>query len=542
MTGAQILAKSLEKEQVELIFGYPGVAICPFYDALLETDIRGILVRSEQNAAHAANGYARVTGKVGCVAVTSGPGATNVITGIATAFADSIPMVILTGQVPKHLIGQDVFQEADITGAAESFVKFSYQVRHAADIPRIVKEAFYIASSGRPGPVLIDLPIDVQTENVSKVKEAEEVNLRTYKPTVQGNMAQIKKVLKELAKAKSPILLVGGGVLRANAVSEVRAFAEKYQIPAVSTMMGIGVFPSEHPLYFGMVGNNGRPWANRAMNKADLLVFVGARFADRAISQPDLITEGKVLVHIDVDPAEIGKTAGPTVPLVGDAKSIFGQLLSLEEEPSVQFTSWIDVLEVYRDGMKKNAPSKESKGISPADFIRVLSDHMEPDAVYVADVGLNQIWSCMNYEVKKGLFMTSGGMGTMGYALPAAFGAKMGDEKRQVVSVMGDGGFQMAMPELATMIQYGVEVKAVVLRNGTLGMVYEYQKHANSARYTMVDISGAPELSRIAEAYGIDYVKVDKGDDYGKLSEEFLKRPGTGLMEVVIDPEEGVKQ
>ncbi len=541
MTGAQLLAKSLEAEGAEAVFGYPGVAICPFYDALLETEIKGVLVRSEQNAAHMANGYARAMGKTGVVAVTSGPGATNVITGIATAFADSIPMIVLTGQVEKHLIGQDVFQEADITGAAESFVKFSYQVRHAADIPRIVKEAFYIASSGRPGPVLIDLPIDVQTENVNKAPKAEEVSLRTYKPTVQGNMAQIRKVLKELSRAKAPILLVGGGVLRSHAEGEVRAFAEKYQIPAVSTMMGIGVFPSEDPLYFGMVGNNGFPWANRAMNKADLLIFVGARFADRAISQPDLITEGKSLVHIDVDPAEIGKTAGPTIPLVGDAKSIFTDLLGLEEEASIQFSDWIEVLEVYRDGMKKSGKPEPGRGISAADFVRRLSGAMQEDAVYVADVGLNQIWSCQNHRIRSGMFMTSGGMGTMGFALPAAIGAKFALPDRQVVSVMGDGGFQMAMCELATARQQGITVKAVVLSNHTLGMVYEYQKFAMAKRYTMVELEDYPKLSGIAGAYGASYLRLEDAEEMDKVIEAFLQEENSALLEVMIDPEEGVR-
>ncbi len=542
MTGAQLLARGLEQEGAEYVFGYPGVAICPFYDALMDTKIKGILVRSEQNAAHAASGYARASGKVGVCAVTSGPGATNVITGIATAFADSIPILILTGQVEKHLIGQDVFQEADITGAAESFVKFSYQVRHAADIPRIVKEAFYIASSGRPGPVLIDLPIDVQTENVAKPKEPEEVNLRTYKPTVQGNTAQIRKVLKELSRCKSPILLVGGGVLRSGAQREVRAFAEKYQIPAVSTMMGIGVFPTADPLYFGMVGNNGRPWANRAMNKADLLIFVGARFADRAISQPDLVTEGKSLIHIDVDPAEIGKTAGPTIPLVGDAKAIFSELLALEEEPSADFSGWIDVLEVYRDGMGKKKKAAAGEDVQAADFIRQLSDKMDEDSVYVADVGLNQIWSCQNYEVRTGMFMTSGGMGTMGYALPAALGVKLALPGRQVVSVMGDGGFQMAMCELATARQQNVVMKSIVLSNRTLGMVYEFQKFALNKRYTMVQLDDYPDFSLLARAYGIGFLRLEKREDTDRILEEFLSSPDSMLLEVVIDEEQGVRQ
>ena len=347
MNGADILVKCLEEEKVEAVFGYPGVAICPFYNSILDSDIRTVLIRTEQNAAHAASGMSRMTGKPGVCAVTSGPGATNVITGIATAFADSIPLVCITGQVSTNLIGCDVFQEADITGAVESFVKYSYLVKDVNDIPRIVKEAFHIANTGRKGPVLIDVPIDVQNATIRNFKYPEEVKLRTYKPTVKGNMAQIKKVLAEFSKAKNPIICAGGGVLLSEAQFEIRKFAEKYNIPVVSTMMGIGVMPTEHPMYFGMVGNNGKPYANKAMNESDLLIMVGARVADRAVNQPDLITKGKVLVHIDVDPAEIGKNVGPHIPIVGDCKSIFEDINGSEFECN-DFKSWIDELNTYK--------------------------------------------------------------------------------------------------------------------------------------------------------------------------------------------------
>lgn len=322
MNGADAIIKCLEAEDVKVVFGYPGVAICPFYNSILQSDIKTVLVRTEQNAAHAASGMARMTGRPGVCAVTSGPGATNVITGIATAFADSIPLICITGQVNSELLGSDVFQEADITGAVESFVKYSYLVKNVQDIPRIFKEAFYIANSGRKGPVLIDIPIDVQNAAISRFAYPEEVNIRTYKPTVKGHIVQIKKVIKALEHARRPIICAGGGVLLSEAENELRTFAETYKIPVVSTMMGIGVMPTEHPLYYGMVGNNGKAYANRAMNESDLLIMVGARVADRAVSQPDLITQNKILVHMDVDPAEIGKNAGPTIPLVGDAKHI----------------------------------------------------------------------------------------------------------------------------------------------------------------------------------------------------------------------------
>ena len=294
MNGADLLVKCLEKEEVDVVFGYPGVAICPFYNSILSSEVKTVLIRTEQNAAHAASGLARVTGKVGVCAVTSGPGATNLITGIATAYADSIPLVCITGQVDSSLLGSDVFQEADITGASESFVKYSYLVKDAEEIPRIMKEAFYIANTGRKGPVLIDVPIDVQNQVVSKFRYPDEIKMRTYKPTVKGNIVQIHKVGKELEKAKCPIICAGGGVFLSDAQEELRTFAEKFNIPVVTTMMGIGVMPTEHPLYYGNVGNNGKAYANRAMNESDLLIMVGARVADRAVSQPDLITKDKI--------------------------------------------------------------------------------------------------------------------------------------------------------------------------------------------------------------------------------------------------------
>jgi len=421
MIGADAIIKCLEEEKVTTVFGYPGVAITPFYNSILDSEIRTVLVRTEQNAAHMASGVARMTGRPGVCAVTSGPGATNVITGIATAFADSIPLICITGQVNSELLGSDVFQEADITGAVESFVKYSYLIKNANDIPRIFKEAFHIANTGRKGPVLIDIPIDIQNAPINKFSYPEEVNLRTYKPTVKGNAVQIKKVIRELEKADRPLICAGGGVLLSEAEGELRAFVEKYHIPVVSTMMGKGVMPTEHPLYFGMVGNNGKPYANRAMNESDLLIMVGARVADRAVNQPDLITRNKVLVHIDVDPAEIGKNAGPTIPLVGDARHIFEDLA--KEECLCDSGEWVKTLKEYRVSMEPKR-NPDPAYVDPAVFIEKLSDRMQEDAVYVADVGQNQIWSCAYAKVKKGKFLTSGGMGTMGYSIPAAMGQR----------------------------------------------------------------------------------------------------------------------
>lgn len=538
MIGADIMIKCLEKEGVDVVFGYPGVAICPFYNSILDSDIRTVLIRTEQNAAHAANGLARVTGKVGVCAVTSGPGATNLITGIATAFADSIPLVCITGQVDSSLLGSDVFQEADITGATESFVKYSYLVRDAEDIPRIFKEAFYIANTGRKGPVLIDIPIDIQNQTVNKFKYPDEVKMRTYKPTVKGNIVQIHKVGKELSKAKRPVIYAGGGVFLADAQKELMAFAEKFGIPVVSTMMGIGALPTKHPLYFGMVGNNGKGYANRAMKESDLLIMVGGRVADRAVNQPDLVLRDKVLVHIDVDPCEIGKNAGPTIPLVGDAKFIFEDIC--REEVECNYNTWLETLNLYRENMEKKI-SPCADYVEPRSFIRMLSEKMAEDGIYVADVGQNQMWSCGHHIVKKGRFLTSGGMGTMGYSLPAALGAKIGCPDRQVIAVCGDGAFQMSMMELATMVQYQVPVKIVVLNNNVLGMVREYQHYSYKDNYSVIDLSGSPDLEKLAEAYGISFLRIKNMEQAEEGIDRFLELEGCVLMECLIDPMELTK-
>ena len=550
MIAADAIVKCLEAEGVEYVFGYPGVAICPFYDSILNTNIKTILVRQEQNAAHEASGYARISGKVGVAVVTSGPGATNLITGIATAFADSIPLVCITGQVDSGLMGSDVFQEVDVSGACESFVKFSYIVRKASDVPRIMKEAFHIASTGRKGPVLIDIPIDVQKAEIRKFAYPETVSIRTYKPTVTGHAVQIKRVIKELQRAKRPIICVGGGVhLSSGAKEEVRRFVEEKDIPVVCTMMGLGVLPTNHFLFYGMVGNNGQAYGNRAMNDADMIIMVGARVADRSFSQPDLITENKVLVHIDVDPAEIGKNAGPTIPLVGDIKHVFEEFN--KAEISVDHSLWIDKLDGYKDDTQNASRRKRhmysstmteeeinALTVNPEIFIKRLSRAMKDDAVYVADVGQNQLWSCANCVIKEnGRFLTSGGMGTMGYSVPAALGAKLAAPDRQVVAVCGDGGFQMTMMELATMKQYKVPVKIVVLRNNVLGLVRQYQHFTYQDRYSVIDLGDSiPDFKLLAEAYGIRYLQIAAVEDMDSGIEDFLSDDEATLLEVIIDP------
>lgn len=540
MNGADVMVKCLEAEGVKDVFGYPGVAIAPFYNSILESDINSILVRTEQSSAHAASGYARAynNDRPGVCAVTSGPGATNLITGIATAFADSIPMICITGQVKTDLLGSDVFQEADITGACESFVKYSYLVKDVEDLPRVFKEAFHVASTGRKGPVLIDVPIDVQQATVRNFKYPDKVEMRTYKPTVKGNGAQMAKVIKELEKAKKPLICAGGGVLLSKGKYELLSFAEKNHIPVVTTMMGISVVPTEHELCFGMVGNNGKAYANKAMSEADLIMVVGARVADRAVNQPELITKGKVMIHIDVDPAEIGKIAGPSIPLVGDAQAIFAELDTKEFESD--YSEWLKTLNEYKvTYARKRNPNPEY--VDPAGFINLLSHKMQKDAIYIADVGQNQIWSCDNVCIREGKFMTTGGMGTMGYSIPAAIGAKKRRPERQVVAVCGDGSFQMSMCELATAKQHNIPTKIVVLTNGYLGMVREYQHFTYQDKYSVVDLSGNPDLEKLSSAYDIPFVRVSKMGEAEAAIDQFLANDESYIMEAIIDPMDLVK-
>lgn len=534
MNGADAIISCLEMEQVDTVFGYPGLAISPFFNSILKTEIKTILVRTEQNAAHSANGMARINGKPGVCVVTSGPGATNVITGIATAFADSIPLVCITGQVESSLIGSDVFQEADITGAVESFVKYSYIIKDVEDIPRVFKEAFYIAQTGRKGPVLIDIPFDIQNNLIKKFSYPETVNLRTYKPTFQGNIIQIKKVAKAISKSKKPIICAGGGVLLSCGGDCLKEFATSKNIPVVSTMMGIGVISTENPLYFGMVGNNGNPYANKAMNESDLLIMVGARVADRAVSQPDLVMENKVLIHIDVDPAEIGKNVGATIPLVGDSKDIFETLN--KQEIHGDFTNWIEYLNEIKNDSCKNKDFKFDS-VNPFTFINRLSLKMQEDAIYVADVGQNQIWSCMNHIVKKGRFLTSGGMGTMGYSIPAAIGAKIAAPDKQVIAVCGDGAFQMSFMELATIKQYNIPIKIIVFTNTTLGMVREYQKNVYKRAFSMIKLDGSPKLDKIAAAYDMKFLRISSMENIDSEIDLFLANEESYLIECIVDPE-----
>ena len=537
MTGAQALIQSLLNEQVEHIFGYAGATICPAVDALKDVDGIGYtLVRTEQNAGHMASGYARISGKVGVCMVTSGPGATNLITGIATAYMDSIPMVAITGQVPSNLLGRDIFQEVDITGAVAPFSKHSYLVKDANDIPRIVKEAFHIASTGRPGPVLIDIPIDIQNQELKHFEYPEQVNIRGYKPSVRGNELQIKRVVDAIARSKQPLICAGGGVLLAGAQKELLELAESCAIPVVKTMMGLSVMPTDHPLNMGMIGAHGNHCANQALAKSDLLIMVGTRAADRAMVDPKDIQRRMATIHIDVDPAEIGKNMQAAVPLVGDVKVILQQILE-RQAPVTDSAAWLEQLKDYRKAeLGRRFPHREGY-VFPGTVLRKLGAQLDEDAIVCADVGQNQIFTCKYLPQKKGRFLTSGGLGTMGYSLPAGIGAKVAAPERQTIVICGDGSFQMSMNELSAIVCAGMDIKIVLFRNNVLGLVNQIQNTAPYHGSFGVSLDGSPDFQTIASAYGIPSMVVNDEDKLDETIAQFLSTKGSCLLICEVHPD-----
>ena len=536
MTGAQILIEGLQREGVERVFGYAGATICPIADALLAAPkLAYTLVRTEQNAGHMASGYARVTGRTGVCIVTSGPGATNLITGIATAYMDSIPMVAITGQVPSVQLGRDIFQEVDITGATLPFTKHNYLVKNAAELPRVIKEAFHIASTGRPGPVVIDIPVDVQDQLVTEVEFPQDIRIRGYNPSVKGNDKQIANVAKAINGAERPVICAGGGVFLSHAEDALREFAEKTRIPVVTTMMGLSLFPTEHPLNMGMIGTHGNVSANKALAKSDRLIMIGTRAADRAIFSPDEIQRRMPIIHIDVDPAEIGKNMLPTVPLVGSAKVILRQLM--DRDLHVDCGAWLEMLqEMRREELNRTYPEKEGY-VFPGRLLRLLGERLREDAAVCVDVGQNQIWSCKHLRLNGARFLTSGGLGTMGYAIPAAIGVKSAQRSRQVVAVCGDGSFQMAMNELAAIVAHKMDVKILLLRNGVLGLVRQSQVQAPYHGPYGVDLDGSPDFSVIAAAYGIPSLHLDSEAQTEETLDRFLAMEGPALLIAEVSPD-----
>lgn len=534
MLVSEAMVQSLLNEGVEVLFGYPGAAICPFYDALKKTPIRHILVRTEQNAGHAAGGYARISGKCGVCIATSGPGATNLISGIASAYMDSVPLVVITGQVDSHLLGRDVFQEVDTTGMVEPFIKHSYLLKNPADTCRVFKEAFYIARSGRPGPVLIDVPVDVQLQETA-FSYPEEVSIRSYKPSSYGHKGQIRRAAEAIRHADRPLLVAGGGVFSSGAQETLEELFWKARIPAVHTMMGIGALPSGYGLRLGMIGIHGGQAANLALSRADLLVLAGTRVGDRAIPSPELLARNKKVIHMDIDPAEIGKNIPADIPVVGDLRLILGQLCEELSGESLAYPDWEREVLYYKDSVR--ALPHEREKLDPRAVLRTLSDRMEPGSILAADVGQNQIWAVGSFNVLEGRFLTSGGMGTMGCAIPAAMGAKIACPEKQVIAVCGDGSFQMSMMELATLRQHRIPVKILVFANQRLGMVAEYQREYESGE-TAVSLDGSPDFVKLAEAYGIPGRRIDREEEIAGALDALLEAEGSFLLEVRVDPEE----
>ena len=545
MTGAQIIVEMLKDEGVTTIFGYPGAANAPIYDVLSKSGIRHILTRHEQGAAHAASGYARVTGKVGVCMATSGPGATNLITGIATAYMDSIPIVAITGQVSTEMIGRDVFQEVDITGATEPFCKHNYLVKNINKLAEIIREAFYIASTGRPGPVLIDIPIDIQTKTVEYIQPGKP-EIRGYKPTYKGHSLQVKRIIESIHQAKRPLICAGGGVITSGASTELIKIAETLNIPVVTTLMGIGAIPANHPLCLGMLGSHGVYAANQAVTKSDLLIIMGARAGDRATGNTDKFAKHAKIVHIDIDPAEIGKNLGTDIPIVGDVKTILKYLIEQmninKEEVDAVRQEWIDTVTQWKN--RKNAEdlyniSTDSPYVNPKYVLKVLSDITNGNAIVTTEVGQNQIWAANHYcTVHPRSFISSGGLGTMGYGLPAAIGAKVGSPDSLVIAIVGDGSFQMSMQELGTMKQWDIDLKIILLNNKHLGMVREVQKLRYGKNYFAVTLDGSPDFVKLADAYGIPAKRITCNTQVKEALNAALEHKGSYLLEFMIDPEE----
>lgn len=526
MKAAQAVVECLKKENITTVFGYPGAAICPVYEALAASDIEHILVRNEQSAGHAASGYARISGRPAVCIATSGPGAANLLTAIATAYMDSIPVIFITGQVCSDLIGRDVFQEADVTGASEPFIKHSFLIKNASRLPEIFKEAFLIAGTGRKGPVLIDIPEDIQEQDIN-FSYPENLSIRSYKPTTKGNKLQLRRCAEAIGASSRPLICAGGGVILSDAKSAVRSLVERTGIPIVTTMMGLGTLPTAHPLNYGMIGRCGSDKANLAMKKCDLLILIGARVGDRAIQSPEFIESTTKIIHIDIDPAEIGKNIRADIPVVGDAKIVAEQLAPLCPE------------NVGKDWLGFSpSPSVSHTGLDPHEIIAEAS-RLSPDgSICVCDVGQHLCWAASSFILKENSrFLTSGGMGTMGYSLPAAEGACLASERKSIITVCGDGAFQMSMAELATIKRHNLPVKIIIMDNSCLGMVREHQLKSGLSPFA-VSLDGSPDYIKLAEAYGIDGETLSQREDLHNAVKRLVDAKGPYILLCKISPDE----
>jgi acetolactate synthase-1/2/3 large subunit len=527
----------LQREGVDILFGYPGGVVLPIYDELYDSSLKHLLVRHEQAAAHAADGYAPASGKVGACLATSGPGACNLVTGIATAYMDSVPMVAITGQVPTSLLGNDAFQESDITGITLPITKHNYLLKDSRDVARVVKEAFYIAGTGRPGPVLIDVPKDVSTGVVDKVEYPETVSLRGYNPTYKGHRRQIDKALELIAAAERPVIYAGGGVICSNASAELVGLATMLSIPVTTTLMGIGCIPGDHPLNLGMLGMHGTEYANFAITESDLLIAIGARFDDRVIGKAEKFAPHAKIIHIDIDPAEIGKNKRVDVPIVGDVKLVLKDMLALIKKNGAK-EAWLKRVKHW----KQHHPLKYGKDdkLHPQFILRQLSELVKGEAVIVSEVGQNQMWTAQWFNFRHPrTWITSGGLGTMGYGFPAAIGAHFARPDLPVFDIAGDGSIQMNIQEMGTVAANKIPVKIAILNNMYLGMVRQWQELFFDRRYSYTELPPV-EFVKIANAYGIDGVKVESVDEVAPALKAALDCDGPFVMDFRIEREENV--
>ncbi len=547
MSGARALVESLRQQGVKVVFGIIGGAIMPTYDALYDSDIRHILSRHEQCAAHAADGYARVTGRPGVCMATSGPGATNLVTGIANAYMDSSPIIALTGQVStrsassSYMIGKDAFQEADIIGITTPITKFNYQVRSAAEIPKAVKTAFYIATTGRPGPVLLDLPKDVQMDT-AEMDFSSMLKIRGYRYVTDPHPLQVKKAAELLLNAEKPVILAGGGVTISGAFQELLELAEFIQAPVATTLMGKGCFPENHPLSLGHIGMHGNPVANKLILEADVLLAVGTRFADRSTGRLDTFCKDAKIIHVDIDPAEIGKNIEPDVPIVADAKKALKAIhmvLAENLKSPKNETLWIKRIKETKETFAKNFASNAD--LSPKVLLKTLRELLPEDAIITTEVGQNQMWAALHFQViKPRTYITSGGLGTMGFGFPAALGAKVACPDRIVVDIAGDGSFIMTEQELACSVEEKIPVVVIVLNNSMLGMVAQWQRLFYGRRYIAVKLGRVPDFVKLAEAYGAQGIRVASLEDFKKAVRAAMKSEVTTVIDVPVSPEEDV--
>ncbi len=543
-TGAQIVVECLKKEGVETLFNYPGGAVLPLFDELQNAPFRQVLVRHEQAAVHAADGYARATGKVGVAVVTSGPGATNTVTGIATAFMDSVPIIILTGQVPTLLIGNDAFQEVDIIGITRPCTKHNYLVKEVSDLGRILKEAFYLARSGRPGSILVDLPKDIMV-NSAEFKYPEKVFIRGYQPTYEGHPGQIQRAVELIMKSKKPVLYTGGGIISSNASKELTLLAERLGIPVTMTLMGLGGFPGNHLLSLGMLGMHGTYHANMAVMESDLLIAVGARFDDRVTGKIESFAPQAKIIHIDIDPTSISKSVRVDLPIVGDCKRVLTKILSLLDEEEIN--SFKEGLNKWRHQIEKwkalyNMDYHQGEKIKPQYVVEKIWELTKGDAIITTEVGQNQMWAAQYYQfIKPRTLLTSGGLGTMGYGFPAAIGAQAAFPNKLVIDISGDGSFQMNSQELATAVQYRLPIKVAILNNGYLGMIRQWQEFFYGKRYASSCLEGiSPDFVKLAEAYGAVGLKAIKPEEVIPTLKKAFSIPKPVIIDFVVDPEENV--